>query len=746
MKDINKLPPPSVTITEAAVPPNINAADYSFAKKDVRHFDSSGTPSPAGRKDTARTDWDSIPKRDIRFNDVHCHMHAYDGTGHDIADIIMAALQEGIGHFSVTPIPTTLVSTKNDKERYELYKLSHHCGEHYYVPQSMANIDELSPAVLEAINKTVELRVDASVDDNLVHQIYAAVAEGKIKPEHLDMMDPALTGIHLGSPRVTKDILQTLWRTKNLSDQLAQIIEKEHGPEAAQKFRLRLSLIGEVTLRKELVETLFAGKTQADLKSNIAPTREALRLAGVIGMPWVMHCDSDKPESLKSDSEKGKPPKYLEDIKALYRSCPNTDIIWAHGGGLGRFVKAGKEHVNELHKFMEDPTLSHVKLDISWSQVAKQVTQSPESTKDWAEFLCKYKDRILFGSDTLTPQKNEKWTETFDMYEKDGLFEQMNAIDPTAADTILKENYKKVVVAARSRIDAFVDHVLPHVIEGMQNIAGTENVDVEALRARRDDIFAEKAETHPELQAVMGHFKEREVALPEVPPPAESSSASDNESVSSDKSARIRSLEDMLEVQQSVLREVVESLNALNTELKAANEESGAATSSSQASDVKALISDLVNKLGDKQSELQQKIDANAVELQGLRDELTQAQTNAAATKIQFAWMRHKLNQAKSQIAQSDNAITQKDAQIQRLTAQRQVMHQRYAEARTEISNLQTDFERLGGAAQQVALQLPKDRQHKFLKGVGNLVTLGSRLQNYKFGSELEGDAFRRAT
>ena len=360
-----------------------------------------------------------------------------------------------------------------------------------------------------------------------------------------------------------------------------------------------MSLIGEVTLRKELVETLYAGKTQANLKTNIAPTREAMRLAGVIGLPWVLHCDVDKPESMKTANEKGKPAAHLEDVKSLLRSCPNTEIIWAHAGGLGRFVLAGKEHVDEMRKLMEDPTLSHVKLDISWSQVAKQLTQSEETAGKWAQLLCDFKDRILFGSDTLTPQTNAKWTETYDMY-KEKLIDEMNKIDPSAADLILKENYKKVIIAARPRIDAFVDHVLPEIITGMQNIAGVENVDVEATQIKRDQVFAEKAATHPELNAVIEHYASRDKELPEVvfPDDASTSSASEEENLRDelDKAkAELQSLKQdnaALKLQNAFRKKQVETRNTDNANLQQQLQTQGTAQN-----DADVQIAELQNQL-----------------------------------------------------------------------------------------------------------------------------------------------------
>jgi hypothetical protein len=509
----------------------------SFGGLPPRSHKNSGTPSPADKADKAQVDWKQVEQqapRDAqgnkiyRFSDIHCHMHNYTGKGCRPEDVVEAAIKLGIKRFTWMPIPTTLISVRDDRQRYELYKLSHHCGEHYYVPDVMANIEDLSPDTLRKIQKTVELDVDRSIDDKLMHHISSALLGGRILPEHLDMIDLAITGIHLGDPRVTCDILDKLWRVgrenKHLQEALADTSDADAPGKATAGERtammgprLRFTHIGEVTLRKELVETLFAGKSQADLKKNIAPCREAMRLAGVIGMPWILHCDVDKPEGLKSSREKNKPPVHLEDIKKLMRSCPNTEIIWAHAGGLGRFVKAGPYHLAELRDFMLDPTLMHVKLDISWSQVANQINKDETTTESWAKLLCEFEQRILFGSDALAPQTAGKWTETHDIY-KEKLLPEMEKIKPGAARKILLDNYDEVMLNARARVDVFIDHVIPEIIDDVHHIAGPEYIDVRAIQRERDRLYQQRKHQDDRLQAVIDHFKRIEIELPPTDP------------------------------------------------------------------------------------------------------------------------------------------------------------------------------------------------------------------------------------
>jgi hypothetical protein len=510
------LAPPQAD-TKAPLPPDIQLAKYSFAGHTPRRFTYSGRLSAFDAMMNQRVRWDHVQpptvdgtpdgRRLYRFNDIHCHMHNYTGAGHRISDAVEASIKLGIPRFTLMPIPTTLVSVYDDQQTYTMYGNSSHCGEGYYVPAEMAGMTNLSEKTLNKIQKKIELRVNPSVDTNLARQVADAVKYREIEPRHLDKMDLALTGIHLGDRRICKDILKTLHNMKETSDNLNREVHRQGRSMEGQ--RLRFSLIGEVTLRKEVVERLFAGKGQANLKSNIGATRDAMRLAGIIGMPWVLHCDVDKPESLKEPGEKNKRPMHIEDVKALMRSCPNTEIVWAHAGGLGRFVRESPNHLAELEALMRDPTLNHVKLDISWSVVAEQIMRDPAAMENWAQFMVRHEHRICFGSDTLTPQTNDKWTETFDVYGR-GLFQRMDALSATASVNIRLRNYDRIIRDARTRIDCFTDYVLPEIIESVQSINGPDNIDLEALWKDRDKIYAQLAPTHPVVRNTLNYFANRD--------------------------------------------------------------------------------------------------------------------------------------------------------------------------------------------------------------------------------------------
>jgi len=512
-------------------PPNIEGQDYDFGgRTDAPQFFPSGrrVPDPAasaGEPDIARDAPTPTPVPRT-FHDIHCHMADYTGRGHSLPDVIQAANMNGIDRFTMIPIPTTLVSKLSDQARFERSHQSHHCGETYYVPKDLNDPSfKLSKKSLIAISRLHELRVNEAVDSKLLTQVSRAVKDGDITPAEMARMDLAMTGLHLGDPWVTTAILDKLANMREMNEGL-QDHARQNGKDM-EGHRLRFSQIGEVTLRKELVEALYAGDTQAHLTENIAPAREAMRLAGEVGLPWLLHCDIDRIESAKEDLQRAnfkvaENPSNLEAVKKLLRECPRTDIIWAHAGGLGRFVKATPDHADHLSNLLEDPDFSHVKIDISWSQVAKQLVgtgmepaKQEELLTTWAKFLVHHKDRILFGSDTLTPKTNGAWRETYDLYTPD-LFRKVKELelaagtlrgDVTPADDlsevsnedsptlsrILFKNYEELMDKARRRVDAFTDHVLPSVLPGASHFAGPGIVDVDAIAAEREKRFDEEA-------------------------------------------------------------------------------------------------------------------------------------------------------------------------------------------------------------------------------------------------------------
>jgi hypothetical protein len=146
--------------------------------------------------------------------------------------------------------------------------------------------------------------------------------------------------------------------------------------------------IGEFTIHKEFVSSKISGEVAT--LTNPALDR-ILDFAGKVGLVVIIHNDVDMPFP-KPDQE----PYMLRQMKALFARHPNTTIIWAHIG-LGRVVRPHEQQAAIVEKVCTDPSLRHVYMDISWDEVAKYLTASPETIKRSADIINRYPDRFLFG-------------------------------------------------------------------------------------------------------------------------------------------------------------------------------------------------------------------------------------------------------------------------------------------------------------------------------------------------------------
>lgn len=361
-------------------------------------------------------------------SDSHMHPTNYSQRGLEPKELLRRMDEIGIRNTTLMPIPTTIIAPTHDAERREMD--AHHCGEPYYIPTKHAAIKphELTPEIRKSITKGTELFVDSEVDASAAHRL----KNSGLSDAQKSRFDPMVTGLHLGSPISGDALLRKLYENKGT-----------------------FTGIGEVTIHKELVEDMFAGRAQANLKDKVESFKDLMGVAGVVGMPVVLHCDVDSLDNQALRHEPGNRPANLEGLKKLFADpkLADTHIVWAHAGGLGRFVMEPEGHRNELQHMLDAHPKLH--LDISWSKVAEQLTASPEAMNRWHAFLEKNNTRVLFGSDTLSPANNQKWDETRQLYEP-----LLNRLSEGARANILNGNYDRVFVAARPKVREFEDKVL----------------------------------------------------------------------------------------------------------------------------------------------------------------------------------------------------------------------------------------------------------------------------------------------
>lgn len=179
--------------------------------------------------------------------------------------------------------------------------------------------------------------------------------------------------------------------------------------------------IGEFTVHKEFVYAGVIGRKPALQQKGLD---YIFKYCGQIGIPATLHCDVDDmpefgylvekknrtpEEQKKLDEGKAAQSKISakwEELKTVWRNNRGTKIIHAHTG-LGRFVEARMDHIHQMEAVLDDPTLSHVMFDISWTKVAKYANQSEVAISCLANLMAKHPDRFAFGSDFLPPAGGE---------------------------------------------------------------------------------------------------------------------------------------------------------------------------------------------------------------------------------------------------------------------------------------------------------------------------------------------------
>lgn len=98
---------------------------------------------------------------------------------------------------------------------------------------------------------------------------------------------------------------------------------------------------------------------------------------------------------------------YTTGMKHLCGESPRTTVYWAHTG-LGRFVKPAPGHLQVVADVLDSCPSWYT--DLSWDLVQDyMVNPKPgmPTLDDWAGFVTKYQDRILWGSDTVIYTKNK---------------------------------------------------------------------------------------------------------------------------------------------------------------------------------------------------------------------------------------------------------------------------------------------------------------------------------------------------
>lgn len=199
--------------------------------------------------------------------------------------------------------------------------------------------------------------------------------------------------------------------------------------------------IGEFSIHKEFVSAKIAG----EVASLDDPALDRiLDFCAESGLLVIIHNDLDTPFP-----KPGKPPAYLDQMRALIKRHPKTTIIWAHTG-MGRIVRPVQHHAAVIEAMLKDPAFSNLYLDISWTEVAKYLVSSPESAKITADLINRYPDRFLFGTDEVAPTNQKDYLKIYAMYEP-----LWKLLTPEASEKVRKGNYERLFDNARTRVRAW---------------------------------------------------------------------------------------------------------------------------------------------------------------------------------------------------------------------------------------------------------------------------------------------------
>ena len=247
---------------------------------------------------------------------------------------------------------------------------------------------------------------------------YIAMAYRSLNEQQRARLDPMITGF-------------------NPTDMYAA----EHIRRVLQTFPGVFTGIGEFSIHKEFVSPKIAGGV-ASLEDPALD--RILNFAGEVGLVVILHNDMDVPFA-----KEGSTPAYLDQMKALVKRHPGTTIIWAHTG-MGRIVRPINNHAANLEAMLRDPAFSNLYFDISWSEVAKYIVATPESTRIAADLINRYPDRFLFGTDEVAPSDWASYSRVFEQYQP-----LWKLLDPQASLNVRCGNYERLFDAARRKVRAW---------------------------------------------------------------------------------------------------------------------------------------------------------------------------------------------------------------------------------------------------------------------------------------------------
>ncbi|NDP59621.1 MAG: amidohydrolase family protein [Oxalobacteraceae bacterium] len=399
------------------------------------------TPYSPGATDSTASVQSPTGKVPMRVScDGHLHPSGYHQKGPTLLKMIQMANENNVKNFVAMRIPTNVISLQSDRRYMDM---ATSCGETYYLEPSMFNNDDtLSREKILEMKKKVELYVNSEVD-------WVQAAEyNKLTDDQKERIDLSITGLHLGDPRAHFSLFQ-------------KIADND----------VPFSLVGEVTLAKEIVMHLLPHESQAHLKSHIKPFCTLIEMVGLTGMPMTLHCDVDT--AIPEDIRPGHPSNLNGMMRLLGDGqVEDTTIIWAHFGGISRFGPVPEKHYDNIDSMLH--RFPNLMIDLSWSRIASKL--DPDKV---AAVINNHPERFIMGSDALAPHDAQVLGQTYAIYDApDGLFKKLSE---DVLQKILVTNYERVIRGGREHCKKFKQHILPGMTDLLSNPAA-DNLRPKELR------------------------------------------------------------------------------------------------------------------------------------------------------------------------------------------------------------------------------------------------------------------------
>ncbi|HJW08601.1 MAG TPA: amidohydrolase family protein [Holophagaceae bacterium] len=190
-----------------------------------------------------------------------------------------------------------------------------------------------------------------------------------------------------------------------------------------------------------------------------------LDFAGDSGLAVLLHNDVYRATVTYQGKVLGMAPEtpYTEAMEHLLKGSPKATVIWAHAG-LGRFVKPSPGHLKLVSGLLD--ACPNLCVDLSWDLVQRYIVHpgpGMPSFAEWAAFVTKYQDRILWGSDSCMYTRN-----MVDEHGEPALGKQLpvadylavteicrplwDAVGPEVAHKVKITNHLRIFNSARSRV------------------------------------------------------------------------------------------------------------------------------------------------------------------------------------------------------------------------------------------------------------------------------------------------------